>query len=369
MSHSAGHLIVDTLENAGIERVYAVPGESYLDVLDGLYDSSVETIVCRQEGGAGFMALTEARLTGRPGIAMVTRGPGRCERDDRHPHRMAGCDRTRPLRRPRPDSPTEPASPSRSSVCPSGSPRRPNVSSPSTTSTAPVNSPPMPCASPRPVGPDPSSSACPKTSSSASPRLDRPRPSPRRPHRQPATAETRIAERPASPQPKRPAFVLGGDGWHSGCGADLAGVRRLGRGFLSSATGGPTMRVPHMTAPAWAGWLGYGRADAVAGRFRRGRPARSSSAAPAQMWPATGTRSGSMLKPCSCPSTPEATQHAGRIDQQILASPQYLHRGADQASMPMRCVRGERSDEWMRRTARRCSPASPPIGPTPRRRH
>src|SRR5699024_11831836 len=64
------------LETAGIERVYAVPGESYLDVLDGLYDSPIDTIVCRQEGGAGFMALAEARLTGRPGIAMVTRGPG-----------------------------------------------------------------------------------------------------------------------------------------------------------------------------------------------------------------------------------------------------------------------------------------------------
>ncbi|WP_232299820.1 thiamine pyrophosphate-binding protein [Leucobacter komagatae] len=75
-AHSAGHLIVRTLEAHGIERVYAVPGESYLDVLDGLHDSGVETVVCRQEGGAGFMALAEGRLTGRPGIAMVTRGPG-----------------------------------------------------------------------------------------------------------------------------------------------------------------------------------------------------------------------------------------------------------------------------------------------------
>ncbi len=59
-----------------MERVYCVPGESYLDVLDGLYDSPVRTVVCRQEGGAGWMALAEARLTGRPGVAMVTRGPG-----------------------------------------------------------------------------------------------------------------------------------------------------------------------------------------------------------------------------------------------------------------------------------------------------
>ena len=73
---SAGHLIVRQLETEGVRRVYTVPGESFLDVLDGLYDSPVHTVVCRQEGGAGFAALTEARLTNRPGIAMVTRGPG-----------------------------------------------------------------------------------------------------------------------------------------------------------------------------------------------------------------------------------------------------------------------------------------------------
>ena len=73
---SAGHLIVRQLEALGVERVYCVPGESYLDTLDGLYDSTIHTVVCRQEGGAGIMALTEGRLTGTPGIAMVTRGPG-----------------------------------------------------------------------------------------------------------------------------------------------------------------------------------------------------------------------------------------------------------------------------------------------------
>jgi acetolactate synthase I/II/III large subunit len=73
---SAGHLIVRQLEALGVQRVYCVPGESYLDTLDGLYDSSIRTVVCRQEGGAGIMALTEGRLTGTPGVAMVTRGPG-----------------------------------------------------------------------------------------------------------------------------------------------------------------------------------------------------------------------------------------------------------------------------------------------------
>lgn len=73
---TAGHLIVAQLERAGIKRVYGVPGESYLDVLDGLHGSSIETVVTRHEGGAGFMALAEGRLTELPGVAMVTRGPG-----------------------------------------------------------------------------------------------------------------------------------------------------------------------------------------------------------------------------------------------------------------------------------------------------
>ncbi|MFH8572889.1 thiamine pyrophosphate-dependent enzyme [Streptomyces sp. NPDC017993] len=73
---SAGHLIVAQLEREGVQRVYGVPGESYLDVLDGLHDSTITTVVARHEGGAGFMALAEGRLTGLPGVALVTRGPG-----------------------------------------------------------------------------------------------------------------------------------------------------------------------------------------------------------------------------------------------------------------------------------------------------
>ena len=73
---SAGHLIVESLKAHGVERVFSVPGESYLDVLDGLYHSGVENVVCRQEGGATYMAEAQGKLTGRPGVAMVTRGPG-----------------------------------------------------------------------------------------------------------------------------------------------------------------------------------------------------------------------------------------------------------------------------------------------------
>lgn len=75
-SRSVGHAIVETLAAHGVERVYSVPGESFLDVLDGLYDSGITNVVCRQEGGVGFMALAEGRLTGNPGVALVTRGPG-----------------------------------------------------------------------------------------------------------------------------------------------------------------------------------------------------------------------------------------------------------------------------------------------------
>lgn len=73
---SAGHVIVDTLVAHGVERTYVIPGESYLDVLDGLHHSAIETIVCRHEGGAAYMAEADGKMHQRPGIAMVTRGPG-----------------------------------------------------------------------------------------------------------------------------------------------------------------------------------------------------------------------------------------------------------------------------------------------------
>ena len=60
----------------GVERTYVVPGESFLDVLDGLHHSAIETIVCRHEGGAAYMAEADGKMNQRPGIAMVTRGPG-----------------------------------------------------------------------------------------------------------------------------------------------------------------------------------------------------------------------------------------------------------------------------------------------------
>lgn len=73
---TGGQLIVDALEANGVDRVYCVPGESYLAVLDALHDSSIKTIVCRQEGGAAMMADSHGKLTGKPGVCFVTRGPG-----------------------------------------------------------------------------------------------------------------------------------------------------------------------------------------------------------------------------------------------------------------------------------------------------
>ena len=74
---TGGRILVDQLVAQGCERIFTVPGESFLAVLDALHDTpSIETVVCRQEGGVGFMACADGTLTGRPGIAFVTRGPG-----------------------------------------------------------------------------------------------------------------------------------------------------------------------------------------------------------------------------------------------------------------------------------------------------
>ena len=74
----AGHLLVDCLIAQGVTHAFGVPGESYLAVLDGLHErqDAIRFITCRQEGGAAYMAEAHGKLTGRPGVCMVTRGPG-----------------------------------------------------------------------------------------------------------------------------------------------------------------------------------------------------------------------------------------------------------------------------------------------------
>lgn len=74
---TVAELLVASLAAHGIDRVFCVPGESYLGLLDALHGRpDIDTVVCRHEAGAGFMALADARLTGRPGVACVSRGPG-----------------------------------------------------------------------------------------------------------------------------------------------------------------------------------------------------------------------------------------------------------------------------------------------------
>ncbi len=74
---NGGRLLVDCLIEQGCDRIFTVPGESFLAVLDALHDSpQIETIVCRQEGGAAFMACADGTMTGKPGVCFVTRGPG-----------------------------------------------------------------------------------------------------------------------------------------------------------------------------------------------------------------------------------------------------------------------------------------------------
>ena len=74
---NGGRLLVDCLVAQGADRIFTVPGESFLAVLDALHDTpEIDTVVCRQEGGAAFMACADGAMTGKPGICFVTRGPG-----------------------------------------------------------------------------------------------------------------------------------------------------------------------------------------------------------------------------------------------------------------------------------------------------
>jgi acetolactate synthase-1/2/3 large subunit len=76
---SGGQLVVACLKAHRVEMAFSVAGESYLEVLDALYDApEVHLVTCRQEGGAAFMAEAYGKLTGKPGVLLVTRGPGAC---------------------------------------------------------------------------------------------------------------------------------------------------------------------------------------------------------------------------------------------------------------------------------------------------
>ena len=74
---TSSHALLSVFQAHGIDRVFLVPGESYLGILDALYDfPGIDVVTCRHEAGAGFMAVTDGRLTRRPGVVLVSRGPG-----------------------------------------------------------------------------------------------------------------------------------------------------------------------------------------------------------------------------------------------------------------------------------------------------
>ena len=339
MPRSAGHLIVATLETAGIERVYAVPGESYLDVLDGLYDSPIDTIVCRQEGGAGFMALAEARLTGRPGIAMVTRGPGAANamisihtawQDATALVLFVGLVPTTDRARESFQEFSLPewfSSTAKRVITIDDEHRAGELTAEALRIAAAGRSGPVVVGLPEDVLVRLTEAPIPTLAEAAEPRLA------------PTELESLAARIAAA---SRPAFVLGGDGWQSGAGAYLAG--------LAAASGIPIFcdwraydAVPH-DSPAWSGWLGYGRADAVAGGFAEADLlifigcTRSDVAS-------DGFTIGFGAETVLVSLDTEATQHAGRIDQHILASPGTFTEAL--TSVDADALRGGRSDGWM----------------------
>ena len=80
MQRTGGQILVDALQVHGVDTVFCVPGESYLAVLDALHDAedAISVITCRHESGAAFMGEAYGKLTGKPGVTFVTRGPGAC---------------------------------------------------------------------------------------------------------------------------------------------------------------------------------------------------------------------------------------------------------------------------------------------------
>src|ERR1700722_388858 len=72
----AADLLVTALENEGVDRIFGIPGEENLDVVEALRRSSIKLVLTRHEQAAAFMAATHGRLTGRPGVCLTTLGPG-----------------------------------------------------------------------------------------------------------------------------------------------------------------------------------------------------------------------------------------------------------------------------------------------------
>lgn len=339
MAQSAGHLIVRTLEAHGVDRVYAVPGESYLDVLDGLYDSGIETVVCRHEGGAGFMALAEGRLTGTPGIAMVTRGPGAAnamiaihtawqdatamvlfvglvpvndrEREAFQEFSLTGWFGSTAKRVMTIDDPARAGELTAEAmrIAASGRPGPVVVGLPEDVlvemvereATAPV----------APASPTP-----------AQPELD--------------ALAARIAKA------KHPAFVVGGDGWEGGAGRDLLSFAEAA-GIPVFADWRAYDAVPN-EGPAWAGWLGYGRTDAVAAGYGAADLLIFVGCGRADVL-SDGYTLGFDAETVLVNVDPNAVMHSGRIDQHLLATPASFVEAMQ--TLDPKAASGTRDDAWM----------------------
>ena len=343
MSQSAGHLIVQTLEAHGVERVYAVPGESYLDVLDGLHDSEIETVVCRHEGGAGFMALAEGRLTGKPGIAMVTRGPGAAnamvsihtawqdatamllfvglvpvndrEREAFQEFDLSGWFGTTAKRVITIDDEHRAGElvDEAMRIAASGRPGPVVIGLPEDVlvrMTDRVALPPSQPAHPAPVPGE----------------------------------MMQLVGRLA--QAKRPAFVVGGDGWHDGIGSLIS--------EFAVAAGVPVFHdwraydVISHESPAHAGWLGYGRADSVVAGYAEADLLIFVGCGRSDVL-SEGYTAGFDAETVVVMPDPNAAMHAGRIDQQIVAVPAAFASAL--AAADPRLARGGRDDTWMNERA------------------
>ncbi|WP_336653255.1 MULTISPECIES: thiamine pyrophosphate-dependent enzyme [unclassified Leucobacter] len=340
MTQSAGHLIVRTLEAHGVSRVYAVPGESYLDVLDGLHDSSIETVVCRHEGGAGFMALAEGRLTGRPGVAMVTRGPGAANAmiaihtawQDATPlvlfvGLVPVADREREAFQEF-DLSGWFGSAAKRVMTIDDADRAGELVAEAMRIAAAGRPGPVVVGLPEDV-------LVHRTDAAPAAPVAAPRPEP-----SPAELAELVARIATA---ERPAIVAGGDGWHAGEGRALLG--------WAEAAGVPVFcdwraydAVPN-TGGAWAGWLGYGRADAVAAGYADADLLVFVGCARSDVL-SDGYALGFDAETVLVSLDPEAVQHAGRIDRQILAAPAEFSV-ALAASDPV-AARGPRGDLWMR---------------------
>jgi acetolactate synthase I/II/III large subunit len=356
MSRTAGHLIVSQLEQHGVRRVYSVPGESFLDVLDGLYDSPIETVVCRHEGGAGFMALAEARLTGNPGIAMVTRGPGAAnamiavhtawqdatplvlfvglipvadrERDSFQEFSLSGWFSTTAKRVMVLDDEDRAAEMVAEAMrlAAAGRPGPVVIGLPEDVLVRRTEAPAVP---PRAL---PAAATAPASFDELAVRL--------------ADA-------------KRPLLVAGGDGWTGVAAAQLAEWAEAANVPLA-ADWRAYDAVPH-ASQAWAGWLGYGRADTLAARLDEADLLVFVGCGRSDVLSDGYTRGLEATTVVVLPD-PDAATHAGRIDQHIPAGPAAFAAALPDAA----AARGTRGRDWMDALAadqRRYAAARPDYGP------